>query len=209
MIIGAEYADRDYYSQENNAIDCYNKKAHPNSGYLESCGPSAMINCCCAISPVELFTNINGVPIQPEDAVWSILNNSNNYNDMLPYREGATLYDLNSKIIPSRSPQFFVWASLVLFNIKSEFHWNFSKDFNIIIDHLKNKRSIQLQLISPAHYISVAKYDTEEDVLLYEDSWYSRWPDKNGRNRKLTREEFSKNIHTFYNVYFPKEQQCG
>lgn len=205
MIYKAKYADRDHYIQTNNAIEAYNKKVKKDS-YLETCGPSAMINCCQAVSENELTITINNqnVKAQPEDLVFLIMNNPENYSSMLPYRENFVIEDFDI-YIPSRIPQLFVWAARTLFNISSRYFWNYTaKPFENIAGYIKKGCSVQLQLVSPGHFISVGKYDSENDILIYEDSWPDRWPDKSGKNRVLTREEFMKNTHRFYNVYYPQ-----
>lgn len=208
MIIGAEYADRDIYSQENNPIDVYNKKANSNNGYLESCGPSAMLNCCSAISKNEIVVNHNGLSIQPEQIVFDVMNDPNNYEKLLPYRNNISLEDLQTWAIPSRIPQYFPWASMILLDIKSVFSWNDAYEhFDIIKEKILKKHAVQIQFKNPGHYVAITKFDTEKNHFLYHDSWFSRWNDNNGRDRILTKDEFNYNIHTFNIDYIPKNQE--
>lgn len=228
MIIGAKYWNRDYYSQENNPIDVYNKKAYrelknifrkkvkdnevlkmivktiDSYGSLESCGATALVNCCTAVSPVELQIRFkNNESIQIEQAVWDWLNDPRHYNEFLKVRNNITLKQLKESIIPSRIPQYLAYAAEKCLGVKASFRWNVGiHKYSRIVAELKNGNAIQIQRKSPWHYLAIVAYDTDKNELIYHDSWPSRFANKKGKAKRMTEKEFNKVADDFIIIYY-------
>jgi len=198
MLYKVKYADRSYYSQRNNPIDTYNQITG-KSGYLESCMTSALTNACVALMEKEPIFKINDVVFQPEQLAWDMLNDKGNWPELMKLRNISEQLMLREGIVPSRVPQYMPFVSKKLFNIESSFCWLPIDDmFNKIGSKIVVGNSVVIQLMTPAHYIAVLKYDSSKEVLIYNDSAY-------GKNLELTREDIKNNVDNFY-VEFEKKE---
>ena len=197
MIRGAKYYNDSTrrYSQDNNPTEEQLRK-HGIKSYLETCGPTAALNCISALGHNTDLDNLPGEVIQPEEVLSDFLNDPKNYDDLRNIRPS-----LNPASIPGgRVPQYYPWAVKVLFNVVCEFKWNMTFD-SVSFDVSKGK-AIQICFENPGHYVAVLAYDDVKDELIYNDPWSGNPMNKNGGfNERLSRREFIDNVKNYFLIY--------
>lgn len=196
MIHGAlKWDDRNtFYTQDNNPTEEQLRK-HGIKSYLETCGPTAAVNCLSAMGKNTDLDNLPGEVIQPEEALSDFLNDPKNYDALRNERP-----DLNPAGIPgNRVPQYYPYAIKKLFNVTCDFRWSLT--FDDIAKSVKNKRAIQICFRNPGHYVGVVAYDDVVDELIYRDPWPGNPMNKNGGfNERLKRSKFS-NVQNYFLIY--------
>ena len=189
MIRGALFWEmRTLYSvQTNNPTEAMLKKRREAS-WLESCGPTAAINCLVTAGQSTLISTPGGWEPQPEEVLLDYFHD---------YRNASLL---GSYEWPNRVMALYEPAIKAVFGVRVAvlpFRWA------ILIDDLVAGCTVQLLLKEPGHYIAAVAYDDETDEVLYWDSWPDRFPDKKGFNVRLKREEFELNCHSL-GVLYPR-----
>jgi len=193
MICGPNRWKEDYYSQDNNSVEKI-------LGKLETCGPTAAINCLAAIGYTERDLAIlcpGSYRMQPEDALALFMND--NRSKYVAEREKIRANV--SKIPGNRIPQFYPDAVKRVFLAMAEFKWlhNWEKHIDYIV---KDKCSIQLCMKKPGHYIAVVAYDDETDEMIFNNPWAAHRINKHGGHlERLSKEEYEKNIFDFCIIY--------
>jgi len=192
MIKGAKFwSDRSkYYIQTNNSLENLMKKKY-KTGYLETCGPTAAIN-CMAVLGYGVKTICREVEFQPEDILSLFMNDPSNKAKFERIRKGVDYLPGN------RVPQFYPWAVMQLFNVECEFKYG---DIERIRQSLIEGNSIQLLLKRPGHYIAAVAIDTENWDIIINDPWPNRFKDKNGFNRRISIKEYKSNVRNYYVEY--------
>lgn len=184
-----------YFSQENNAIETYNK-TQKNEGlnhWTESCGPTSCINILASMG-IPFEKKFGDWTPQPEDILFLYLNDPRNV-DLWELRK-----DIQKNIIPgNRIPQFYPKAVKSLFSVDAEFKLNMT--FQEVAIQVVKGIGIQICLRNPGHYMAVVAYDDETQELIVNDPFGSRWPDGNGFNRRLSKQDFQVNVQNFFIVY--------
>jgi len=195
MIRGAKFwndRNKAYFVQTNNPTEQLLKKRKEES-WLESCGPTAAINCLAARGGnLEIKTPGSYRP-QPEEVLMDYFNDPRNK----PALDDVRIVD--GDIPGNRVPQFYPIAVYEVFGVKAWFCWRLS--FDDVAGHILEYSPVQICLKEPRHYVAVVAYDNVKKELIYNDSWPDRFPDKNGFNRRMTEEEFSSNVQSFFIVY--------
>jgi len=202
-IIGAKYWDKNFYIQDNNATEGLLKKlVNKLKGWLETCGPTAAINCIAALIPDDSgikCTCPGKYDLQPEDVLTNFMNDGR-----ARYKNILKLVRAGVQNIPgNRIPQFYPVAVRWCFNINAEFRGAIT--WEKVIAEIKNGRTVQLCFKKPGHYIAVLGYDTDFDELIYNDPWAGHSRNKHGGHlERLSKIEFEDNIYWFWIVYFGK-----
>lgn len=193
MIKGAiKWNDRSaYYIQTNNPTEAL-LRAKEDSGWLESCGPTAAVNCLAARGEnIEILCPGKYKP-QPEEVLMDYLNDPRNKTELDRVRK--------VRGIPgNRVPQFYPLAIKSVFGCTSVFTWGLN--FRAVADRVVMGKPVQICLIYPGHYVAVVAYDEVEDMLIYNDSWPDRFVDKNGFNREISTRDFATNVQNYFIVY--------
>ncbi len=196
MIHGTRFAtDRDrYYIQTNNPTEQLLKKRE-GEGWLESCGPSAAVNCLATLG-YDLVILCPGVyKPQPEEVLMDFFNDPKNYAKFAEIRK-----DLDPVSFPgNRVPQWYPYAVQQVFAATASFVWG--SELEKITQFLKRGFAVQLCLKKPGHYIAVVAYDDETNELIFNDSWPDRFPDKNGFNRRMGADEYKRNVKPWAILY--------
>lgn len=184
--------DRDkFYIQTNNPTEIFLKKIG-YSQWLETCGPTTLVNCIASLGVnVEVETFGNYKP-QPESVVMDFFHDSKNY----PLLKKARPNVEPSEIVGNRVPQYYPVAAWEIFRVKSYF--KFVKDFKFVTNELIKGKAIQLQLKEPGHYIAAVHFDAETSEIVYNDS---RPRGQDGFNKRLNSDYYYKNIENFIVVY--------
>ena len=197
MIQGAKnWKYGDFHSQENNPTEWLLKKFWKKvvHGYLETCGPTAAVNCLKALGYACNCTCIGEYDIQPEEILSDCMNDPR-YEPKFRAVRAAT------HIQGGRIPQFYPLAVKLVFNVTTaKFMWlhNWTK----ITGYLREGKAIQVQLKRPGHYIALVAYDEEKNEIIYKDSWGRRKGLKNkGLNERMIKTEYDKNVCNYIVVY--------
>ncbi len=196
MIHGAKFwADPDkYYCQTNNPTEQLLKK-RKGEGWLESCGPTAAVNCLAAFGyNLKIYCPGPYKP-QPEEVLMDFFNDPRNYEELEKIR-----HDVDPVSFPgNRIPQLYPFAVKQVFNADGTFVWLSS--FRKLAAYLKLGCAAQICLVEPGHFIAVVAYDNKTDEIIFNDSWPDRFADGNGFNRRLDIDEFDRNVKKFAIIY--------
>ena len=193
--VGAKYWNDGarFYTQENNPTEAYNK-ARLASGakyWLETCGPTAAVNCLAAMGKnIAIICPGLYLP-QPEEVLMDYMNDPRNSDKF----KGVRDLGKDAKRIPENQvPQYYPLSVYEVFGVRARFEWG--ADWNQVTKELDRGRAVQVALKIPGHYISVVAYDSDKrDKIFYNDSWGSRFHDgKGGHNRSMDRLGFSNNV---------------
>lgn len=201
MIKGAiEWSNPNHhYIQTNNPTEQFLKKLNNESkvSWLQSCGPTAAIN-CLAVLGHNLDIKCPGIyEPQPEEVLMDFFNDPRNnktfdtivknYDDMhIPGNRFAVLY-------PYAVKQVFN----VLFAEYKKIH-----DFTEIIKLLSVGNTVQLLLKNPSHFIAAIAYDDSEDKIIFNDPWPKRKGLKYaGLHEHMTKNEYDNNVTKYCVVY--------
>jgi len=196
MIKGARlWADRDtYYSQQNNPTEELLRKRVEQSR-LESCGPTASVN-CLAVLGYDLRVLCPGpYRPQPEEILMDWFQDPRNYE-----RLAATRQDINPLQTPgNRVAQYYPPAVADVFSAHADFAW--INRFALLAEYLCKGYALQICLRNPGHYIAAVAYDEETEEVIYRDPWPDRLPDHNGFNRRLGVDEYIRNVKGYAIIY--------
>jgi len=189
--------EKAYFSQENNAFEHMLKCRLPEGiSPLETCGPTAALNCLAALGhPVDVRTQGRYRP-QPEDVLTSYFNDPANFDALRSAWSG-----LDPEMLPGNEvAQWYPLAVREVFGKPCEFAGAVS--FYEAKAHLARGRSVQVCLRKPGHFVALVAIDVETEEFIVNDSWGSRWPDGDGFNKRLPRAEYEKNVKPLSLVYW-------
>jgi len=188
-----------YYSQENNPTEAYNKATLNDRGsWLESCGPTAAVNCLAAMGKNVVIKCPGAFLPQPEEVLMDYFNDPRNADKLKSVRDlgtgGATIPE-------NRVPQYYPVAVRDVFGVGARFEWGASWDH--IIKEIDRGRAVQICLTDPGHYLAVVAYTSEDGgLLIFNDSWGARFADgKGGFNRRMDKTELQSNVEPYRIIY--------
>lgn len=186
-----------YYSQENSPTEAYNK-ARLEAGaryWLETCGPTAAVNCLAVIGWNLTVTCPGPYRPQPEEVLMDFLNDPRNEEKLKRVRDLGT-----SSIPENQVPQYYPLAVREVFNAEAAFSWGVS--WEDVTRELDAGNAVQLCLKSPGHFVAVVAYKVTGQLLCYNDSWGSRFSDGNGgHNRWMSRKVLQSYVQPYKIVY--------
>jgi hypothetical protein len=197
MISGARYwNDRTrFYTQTNNPTEEI-LRLRGGKGWLETCGPTAAVNCLAALGVnVGIICPGGWVP-QPEEILMDFLTDPRHYGDFrnlgadpaaAPGNEQAVLYPL---------------AVSRVFGAIAEFLPT-KPQFGVLIDRLKAGAALQFCLMTPGHFVAAVAFDDEAGEIIFNDPWPGRVPawKGDGFNRRMGRAEYEANVKDFAVLY--------
>jgi hypothetical protein len=184
-----------YYTQTNNSVE---NMLHDMgvSAYLETCGPTAAVNCLAAMGYDLTITCPGGWVPQPEDILEDFMTDPRNDVDFKKIRA-----DINLDSTPgNRVPQFYPFSVSRVFKATGEFL--FGSSFSFVASKVASGHAVQICLKVPGHYLAVVAYDPDTKELIYRDPWPQRvatWAG-DGFNRRMGEIEWA-NVKGFYIVY--------
>jgi len=197
MIRGAKFwndRQRAYYSQSNNPLEQILRKLEVKD-WLESCAPTYILNCIAALG-YDVEIKCPGVyRPQPEEVLMGFFHDSRNYQRFREIR-----HDINpNTFMGNRVPQFHPFAAAQVFKANARYVEN--HEFEFVCGYFESGHSIGFLLKQPSHYIAGVAYDDDTDEIIYNDSRPERFPDGNGFNRRMSRNEFRINVEPFVIIY--------
>lgn len=182
-----------YYTQVNNPTEEQLRKAGV-SGWLETCGPTAAVNCIAALGADLTITCPGRYRPQPEEVLSDYLNDPRNYGVLRAARPDVD----PSEIQGNRVPQDYPVAVREVFGVRATYLE--SLGWPGVMGHLVARRSVQVCLIKPGHYLAVVAYDETTDEMIYHDSWPAR-VGGDGFCRRITRDAYESNVRPYVIVY--------
>ncbi|HUX43102.1 MAG TPA: C39 family peptidase [Rectinemataceae bacterium] len=199
-ILGTPYWNdrkRAYFRQENNSFE-HMLRCSLSGGIspLETCGPTAALNCLTARG-YEVGVRCPGLyRPQPEDVLTAFFNDPGNF---------AALRAAWPGLDPERLPgnevaQWYPLAVREVFGKPCEFAGEMS--FYEAMAHLANGRPLQVCLRKPGHFVALVAYDEEKEEFILNDSWGGRWPDGDGFNKRLSKAEYGANVKPLSLIYW-------
>lgn len=164
-------------------------------GYLETCGPTAAVNCLDAMGYPLTYKGPGVYEPQPEEILSDAMNDPATQYMRDQARAGV------GHIPGNRIPQLYPVMVEHVFGVKgAKFGW-LGNDWNYVTSQLENGKTIQLCLKS-GHYIAAVHFDSDTGDIIYNDSWPGRPGLKNGGfNERMTQKEFAGNVENFCIVY--------
>lgn len=195
MIRGApHWSDRSrYYTQTNNPTEEMLRKSG-NSSYLETCGPTAAVNCLASLGVPVAIRCPGPYRPQPEEVLVDYFNDPRNYDALRIERD-----NLDPASLPgNRVPQYYPLAVREVFGSKASFHWG--KSWENIKNKLEHGHAVQLCLRKPGHYIAAVAFDDSTDEIIFHDSWPAR-VGGDGFACRMDIAEFTSNVEPFFIVF--------
>ena len=192
MINGANFWDDTdrYYKQSNNAVEFILSRYHAKVSAV-ACGPSSAVNCIAAMGEGVDIVTFGGWSAQPEDILTLWFHDYRNWPRLAQIRKETD--PATSKYSPHEVPQYYPEAVKRVFGMNAQFSWGASFDrvvgfvsegYPIMLNH-KPDRS------KPGHYVAIVAYDTNNDELIYHDSWPEGIPSHSGWGLRMPRDRFA------------------
>lgn len=195
MIHGPRYwNDRErYYTQVNNPTEEQLRKAGV-SGWLETCGPTAAVNCLGALGADLTITCPGRYRPQPEEVLADYLNDPANYGALRAARPDVD----PSEIQGNRVPQDYPVAVREVFGVRVQYLE--SLGWLGVVGQIRAGHSVQICLIKPGHYLAAVAWDEVTNELIYHDSWPAR-VGGDGFCRRMSRDAYEGNVRPYVIIY--------
>ena len=197
MVKGAKYWNDpgSFYCQMNNPTEVFLQSTMgERQGWLQSCGPTAAVNCLASMGVPLKFKGPGVYRPQPEEVLMDYFNDPRNISRLREVRR------LPDNIPGNRVPQYYEMAVEEVFAQRAEFRWGCH--FDTVANHVSAGNPVMICLESPSHYVAVVAFDTDTAELVYHDSWGARFPDgRGGFSRRMARAEFSSNVKSYHIVF--------
>lgn len=187
-----------YYVQTNNPTEELLKKRGGNN--LLSCGPSAAVTCIAAMGRSVRIDCPGVFQPQPEEVLMDYFHDPRNYGKLEQVRAETP----PDSWFGNEIPQFYPTAVQDVFGVSARFEWNTRID--LLRRYMNMGKAVQLCLKNPGHYIAVVAYDSIKQELIYNDPWPGRFTDRDGFNRRMSKDEFETNTKPFLIVYGVSEK---
>jgi len=181
MIEGALYHDdrTRYCIQTNNPTEQILRKRR-EADWLESCGPTAAVNCLSALGHNVAVLCPGAWQPQPEEILLDWFHDPRNARFV------------GSVEMPNRVLSLYVPAVEAVFGIQTIV---VPLRLDALREYLETNHAVQLLLKQPGHYIAAVAWDSETEEILYWDSWPDRFADKDGFNKRMSSREYQVNTH--------------
>jgi hypothetical protein len=177
-----------YYGQENNPTEHLLKCRLDGKGWLETCGPTAAINCLAAMGVLSDWTTPGGYHPQPEQELTDYLNDPKNFSKLK-----AVWGSIDPEaVLGNEVAEWYPLAVREVFGLTAKFVGPLSLDS--AIGHLSEGRAIQVCLVQPGHFVALVAYDFDKQEFIINDPWSGRWPDGKGWNKRMPVSEFERNL---------------
>jgi hypothetical protein len=186
-----------YFTQENNAIEhLLRRRLGADKSWLETCGPTASINCQASVGRAFGLVCPGGYAPQPEDALAIYLNDPRNFAAMRKAWSG-----IDPELVPGNEvAQWYPLAVREVFGNSCEFVGNLP--YAEAQAALARGKALQVCLRSPGHFVAIVAFDEEASEFIIKDSWGGRWPDGDGFCKRMSRSEYETNLKPVSLAYF-------
>jgi hypothetical protein len=163
-------------------------------GWLETCGPTAMVNCLDALGVDIAVATPGGYAPQPEEVASDYFNDPANYPKFHKVRDDLGF----DKVQGNRIPNLYPHAAKELFATEAIFF--LARSWNEIVSDLLAGYAVQLCLKSPGHFIAAVDYDPTSGEIIYHDSWPAR-TGTDGFRLRMGLAEYEANVQACAIVY--------
>lgn len=177
-----------YYSQEKNPTEHL-------LGRLETCGPTAAVNCLASMGLLPEWQAPGGYKPQPEEELTDYLNDPTQF---LLLRSGWSGLD-PQQVRGNEVAQVYPLAVQCVFGVVCRFHETLTTEKALSL--LTEGQAIQACLVKPGHFIALVAFDHEAQEFIINDPWGGRWPNNTGWNQRLTFKKFLHNTKPKFLVY--------
>lgn len=178
-----------YYVQDNNPTEHGLKvRSGTGRGWLESCGPTAAVNCLAGLDKLPTLSLPGDYQPQPEQLLCDFFNDPNQFADLRLAWSGLD----PQKVAGNEVAEWYPRAVARVFGVMTGRFVGALSD-EAAISLLAKGQALQVCHVNPGHFITVLAYSAEEDSFIFNAPWAGRWPDGNGWNRRMTRAEFTQN----------------
>jgi len=168
-----------FYIQTNNPTeDILRKSGLVN--YLETCGPTAAVNCLAAMGRNVRIDTPGGYLPQPEEILTDFFNDPRNYPALQKERPDIKPTDY----LGNQVPQYYPLAIKEVFGCSASFTF---ADWNRIVDYLKEGMACQICFVKPGHFVAAIAYDDTAKEIIYNDpmgKFHARLPEAQQGNIK-------------------------
>jgi hypothetical protein len=182
-----------FYTQVNNPTEEQLRKAGVGS-WLETCGPTAAVNCLAAVGHTLDIHCPGPYRPQPEEVLTDYFNDPRNYEALRAERSDVRPDALQG----NRVPQYYPLAVREVFGAHARFM--FLHSWRAVTEYLAAGWAVQLCLKNPGHYLAAVAYDSAADEIIYHDSWPAR-VGGDGFARRMKREEYEQNVQNYVVLY--------
>jgi hypothetical protein len=185
-----------YYSQMNNPTEAllYKLRTNERPQWLESCGPTAAINCLAAMGINIEIVCPGAFRPQPEEVLMDYFNDPRNFTKLEAVRK------VDADIPGNRVPQYYPLAVKEVFGVDVAFRWGAPSTG--ISDHVMAGRPVMVCMERPSHYIALVAYNPSTRNFIYHDSWGARFSDDGGGFSRLMGDtEFGNNLQPYHLVF--------
>jgi len=163
-------------------------------GWLETCGPTAMVNCLDALGVDIEITTPGGYKPQPEEVAADYFNDPANYAKFRKIRNDLGFDRVQGNRIPNLYPlaakELFATEALVFL----------MRSWNEIVADLIAGYADQLCLKEPGHFIAAVDYDPTTGEIIYNDSHPAR-TGTDGFRLRMGLAEYEANVQACVIVY--------
>jgi hypothetical protein len=186
-----------FYDQTNNPTEHVLKCLLPQGiSALETCGPTAGLNCLASIGHKVEILAPGGFPLQPEEALSDWFNDPRNFSRMK-----ANWYGLDPEQLPGN--EVVEWYPMAIMEV---FGQRCVLEERLIdqraIEELRMGHALQVCLRNPHHFIALVGFDEETHDFILKDSWGARWPDGDGFCRRMSQQEYVANVKPKGLIYY-------
>jgi len=184
-----------YHAQNNNPTEQYLKKLGV-AAWLQTCGPTAAVNCLDALG-YKLAIQCPGLyKPQPEEVLSDYFNDPANEDKFVKFRPDI------AKTPGNYWPTLYPLAVREVFEARATFLVNIH-NWAEVCGMLWHGAALQLHLVKPAHYIAAVAYDEAAQEIIFHDSWPREANKYDGFANRMTRKEYEGNVRDFLVRYNP------
>ena len=185
-----------FYDQLNNPTEHLLKLR--SGTWLETCGPTASLNCQTSVGNGVDFETPGGYAPQPEEVLTDWFNDARNFVRMRAAWKGLD----PQTVAGNEVAQWYPLAVDEVFGNRCDFVGALTVPK--ALEHLGQGRAIQTCLNKPGHFIALVAYDPEKKEFIIKDSWGGRWPQGDGFCQRMAWREFETNTRPLNLVYYPR-----
>lgn len=197
MIKGARFWNERlcYHVQTNNPTEQYLKKLGV-AAWLQTCGPTAAVNCLDALGYKIALTTPGGYKPQPEEVLTDFFNDPANVERFKPIRSDIEVTPGNywPALYPAAVREVFGARAMCLIQFK---------DWKKLVENIVAGSAVQLHLVKPGHYVAAVAYDDATRELVIWDSWPREANNFDGFGLRMDQTEYERNVRDFIIRYDP------
>ena len=189
-----------YFAQENNPTEQILRARLGGKGWLETCGPTAAVNCLAAMGELTPWTTPGGYSPQPEQELMDHMTDPRNWEKFRKAWGGE-----DPQVVPGN--EVAQWYPVAIQEVLGTKCWFWGElALELAIKHVQAGRAIQVCLKNPGHFVALVAYDSDRGEFIINDSWSGRWPSGSGWNQRLSKTEYDRNVKPKSLICYQRER---